>query len=213
MVRGSLIWPGGAGDRYGVNAVDKGFYVYEMMKKLESNWGMRRNHPLFPPGHFGLGVNLLSGHPPGPPVPFIVPHECVLDYIVVYRPNDDPDAVRLEVEDYLQSVFDLDPWLHEHRPILEWPHHWPAYDTRVDHPICQALAAAHLEALGFGAPWEGFPAVDDAVYLQRGGTPAISFGPGNVMDAHSVNESIACEDVINACKVYAATAISWCGVS
>jgi acetylornithine deacetylase len=212
MVRGNLIWPGGAGERYGVNAVDKGFYLYDMMRRLEADWGMHKNHPLFPPGHFNLGVNLLSGHPPGPKVPFIVPHECVLDYIVVYRPNDDPEAVKAEVENYLNGVFDLDPWLREHRPTMAWPHQWPAYDTPVDHPICQTLASSHVAALGREAPWEGFPAVDDATYLERGGIPSISFGPGNVMDAHTVDESIACDEVIDACKVYAATAIAWCEI-
>lgn len=212
MVRGNLIWPGGAGARYGVNAIDKGFYVYEAMKKLEADWGMNRNHPLFPAGHFNLGVNLLSGYPPGPPVPFIVPHECVLDYVVIYRPNDNSDEIKAEIEDYLNRVFDLDPWLREHRPTMSWMHQWPAYDTAVDHPICTTLATSHEQALERAAPWEGFPAVDDATYLERGGIPSISFGPGNVMDAHTVNESIECQEVIDATKVFAAVAMEWCGI-
>lgn len=211
MVRGSLIWPGGAGQRYGVNAVDKGFLVYQAMKQLEADWGMNRNHPLFPAGHFNLGVNLLSGHPPGPRVPFIVPHECVLDYIVVYRPNDDPDEVRAEVEGYLNRVFDLDSWLQTHRPTMEWLHHWPTYDTPIDHPICTTLAASHRQAIGRDANFEGFAAVDDATWLERGGIPSISFGPGNLMNAHALDEHIECQAVIDAAKVYAATMIEWCG--
>ena len=54
--------------------------------------------------------------------------------------------------------------------------------------------------------------VDDATYLERGGIPSISFGPGNVMDAHTVNESVSCDEVIDACKVLAATVLQWCGV-
>ncbi len=213
MVRGSLIWPGGEGARYGVNAIDKGFSVYEAMRKLEADWGMTRNHSLFQPGHFNLGVNLMTGRPPGPPVPFIVPNECVLDYIVIYRPNDDPDEIKQEVTAFLDSVFDQDPWLKEHRPTLEWNHEWPPYDTPIDHPICLTLADAHQSALGRKAPIEGFPAVDDATYLQRGGVPSVSYGPGNLMHAHAVNEHIECDEVINACKVYATTAMSWCGLA
>jgi acetylornithine deacetylase/succinyl-diaminopimelate desuccinylase family protein len=213
MVRGSLIWPGGGGAEYGVNAIDKGFVIYEAMQRLESEWGMTRNHPLFPPGHFNIGVNLMVGRPPGPMVPFIVPHECVLDYIVVYRPNDDPDEIKRELEAYLQSVFDQDAWLREHRPTLEWLHEWPAYDTPLDHPICTTLAQAHEAATGRSAPFEGFPAVDDAVYLERGGIPSISFGPGNLLMAHAVDEHVACEDVIAACKTFAIAAIDWCGIA
>lgn len=213
MVRGSLIWPGGAGEAYGVNAIDKGFLVYSALRRLEENWGFTKPHPLFPPGHFNLGVNLMVGRPPGPPVPYIVPHECVLDAIVIYRPNDDADEVKREIEAYLNGVFDLDPWLKVHRPTLEWPHHWPAYDTPLDHPICRTIARAHEDALGARAAFEGFAAVDDATYLERGGIPAISFGPGNLMMAHAVDEHVDVEEVIKACKVYAATAIAWCGVA
>jgi formylaminopyrimidine deformylase len=213
LVRGSLIWPGGEGERFGVNAIDKGFFVYQAMAKLEANWGFTKRHPLYKPGHFNLGVNLMTGRPPGPPVPFIVPHECVLDYIVIYPPDDDPEAVKEEITAYLSGVFDQDPWLARNRPTLEWMHHWPPYDTPADHPICRTVAQAHLDVLGEPVIYQGFPAVDDATYLQAGGIPSISFGPGNVLKAHSVDEYVACDDVINACKLYAATAIDWCGVA
>lgn len=213
MVRGNLIWPGGAGERYGVNAIDKGYLVYEALNRLEAEWGMNRNHPLFPPGHFTIGMNLLSGRPPGPPVPFIVPHECVMDYIVVYRPNDDPDVIKGEIEEHLNRTFDQDSWLSSHRPTIEWLHMWPAYETDVDHPIVLTLSDAHAQVVGEPPRIQGFPAVDDATYLERGGIPSISYGPGDVMMAHSVDEFVPCDEVIEACKVLAATAIEWCGVA
>ena len=211
-VRGSLIWPGGEGEKYGVNAIDKGMFVAAGLRKLEENWGATKRHPLFPPGHFNIGMNVIAGYPPGPMVPFIVPHECVLDYIVNYPPDETPEAIKAEVEAFLNSVFDQDPWLRVHRPTMEWKHNWPAYDTPVNHPICKALAAAHAEALGEPAVFEGFAAVDDATYLERGGIPSISYGPGNIMVCHAVDEHIAIEEVIKAAKVYAAVAIDWCGV-
>lgn len=213
MVRGNLIWPGGAGEKFGVNAIDKGYVVYEALKRLEAEWGMNRNHPLFPPGHFTIGMNLLSGRPPGPPVPFIVPHECVMDYIVIYRPEDDSETIKSEITAYLNHTFDQDSWLKEHRPTLEWLHQWPPYSTPVDHPIVSTLSAAHTRTLGVAPKIQGFPAVDDATYLERGGIPSISYGPGDVMMAHAVDEYVSCRDVIDACKVLAATAMEWCGVA
>lgn len=213
MVRGSLIWPGGAGEDYGVNAIDKGMYVARELQKLEHNWGMQKNHPLFPAGHFTIGPNVMIGTPPGPSVPFVVPDHCAIDYIVIYAPNEDPERVREEVESYLQRVFEQDPWLSKQRPTIEWPHHWPAYNTPSAHPICETVGAAHVSALGEAAPLRGFPAVDDATWLERGGIPSISFGPGNIMLAHSVNEHIDVEEVIRACKVYATTSMMWCGLA
>ena len=211
--RGSLIWPGGSGETYGVSAIDKGFIVYEALRNLEREWGLTKSHPLFPPGHASIGVNCILGRPPGPMAPYIIPHECVLDIQVLYLPNDNWDSVRAEIEGHLNRVYDNDHWLRVNRPTMEWPHHWPPYNTPEDHPICLTLARAHEDVLGVKPLIRGFPAVDDATYLERGGIPSISFGAGNIMKAHAVDEYVECDEVINACKVYAATAIDWCGLA
>jgi acetylornithine deacetylase/succinyl-diaminopimelate desuccinylase family protein len=211
--RGSLIWPGGAGETYGVSAIDKAFIVYQALRRLEEEWGFTKRHPLFPPGHASIGVNAILGKPPGPMTPYIIPNECALDIQVLYLPNDSWEAVIAEIETYLNRVYDNDHWLRVNRPTMEWPHHWPPYNTDIDHPICRTIAAAHEAALGVTPLIMGFPAVDDATYLERGGIPSISFGAGNVMMAHAVDEYVVCDEVINACKVYAATAIEWCGVA
>jgi acetylornithine deacetylase len=213
MVRGSLIWPGGGGEAYGVNAIDKGLFVANAVRKLEQNWGATKTHPLFAPGHFTIGADMMVGVPPGPPVPFIVPHRCTIDYTVIYRPDETAEVVRGEVETFLNGVFDQDPWLKVHRPTLEWLHDWPPYNTPVDHPICQTLAAAHAQVLGEPATFRGFAAVDDATYLERGGIPSITFGPGNLMVCHAPNEYVEVAEVIRAAKVYAVTALAWCGIA
>jgi acetylornithine deacetylase/succinyl-diaminopimelate desuccinylase family protein len=213
MVRGSLVWPGGEGEKYGVNAIDKGFLIYQALCQLEREWGFSHNHPLFPPGHFNIGVNVMYGRPPGPPVPFIVPDVCTLDTIVIYPPDVSAEEIREEVERHLNLTFDLDPWLREHRPTMQWKHQWPPYSQPVDHPICQTVAGAHEVALARQAEFAGFPAVDDATYLERGGIPAISFGPGNLMMAHAVDEYVPIVDVVEASKVYAMTALDWCGIA
>lgn len=213
LVRGALIWPGGAGEAYGVNAIDKGIYVANAIRKLEENWGFTKSHPLFPPGHFNIGMNLMMGVPPGPPVPFIVPHEAVLDYIVIYPPDEKSDDVFAEIETFLNNVYDQDPWLKRNRPAMEWKHHWPPYNTPVDHPICQTIAQAHEDALGVPAEFQGFAAVDDATYLERGGIPSISYGPGNLMVCHAVDEHVGVDEVVKVCKVLATTAMEWCGVA
>ena len=62
------------------------------------------------------------------------------------------------------------------------------------------------------AEFQGFAAVDDATYLERGGIPSISYGPGNIMVCHAVDEHVAIDEVVKVCKVLAVTAMEWCGV-
>ena len=77
----------------------------------------------------------------------------------------------------------LDPWLRDNPPVLEWKLNWPAFSVDPDHPICAAVGDAHeIAAAGTrfaGRPEvHGFAAVEDATFLNLGGMPAISYGPG-----------------------------------
>jgi len=38
------------------------------------------------------------------------------------------------------------------------------------------------------------------------------WGPGDIGSAHGTNEGVDIEQVLNAAKLYAASAIKWCGV-
>jgi len=41
----------------------------------------------------------------------------------------------------------------------------------------------------------------------------VSYGPGSILTCHCFDEHVPIEDLIRAAKVYAATAIQWCGVA
>jgi hypothetical protein len=103
----------------------------------------------------------------------------------------------------------------EHRAFGQIPlqhdvnDHRPAGRRFRRRPPGSTLAAV----LGEPAVVQGFAAVDDATYLERGGIPAISYGPGNIMVCHAVDEHVVIDEVVKACKVYTATAIAWCGLA
>ena len=149
----------------------------------------------------------------GQTLSWAVANQVDLEYLVMYPPTRTQGDVRLEIETWLERVFDSDTWLRQHRPVIEWPHTWPPYDTPVDHPITQTLEAAHRDALGAPVAIEGFAAVDDATFFEAAGIPAISYGPGSILTCHCFDEHVPVEDVIRTAKVYAATAIEWCGLA
>ena len=55
--------------------------------------------------------------------------------------------------------------------------------------------------------------VEDASWLTKGGTPAISYGPGDLRVAHADDEYVLIDEVMCAARTYALLAMDWCGVA
>lgn len=215
-MRGQTFRAGGLGAEVGVSAIDKGVYLFQAIRQLEDEWGQSKRHPLFASGHFSISPGAVAGGPRGVRGVAFVPAIMATEYCCWYHPDDDPEAVRQEIEQHIARAATLDPWLRAHPPTVEWKQNWPA--SRVDpaHPICEALQDAHeLAAAGtrFAGrpPIRGFAAVEDTSFLNRGGIPAISYGPGDLRVAHADDEYVLIDELLTACRAYAALAMAWCG--
>jgi acetylornithine deacetylase/succinyl-diaminopimelate desuccinylase-like protein len=148
--------------------------------------------------------------------PLFVPERMRTEYLVWYPPDDDPDAVMLEIEQHVRNLSATDDWLRGHEPQLEWRLHWPANSPRAE-DISAAMRTAHERAADgtrFQGPAEvaGFPAVDDASWLTGAGIPAISYGPGDLAVAHADDEFVRIDEIMCATRAFALLAMQWCGV-
>jgi len=216
-MRGNLIRAGGLGSEVGVNAIDKGVDMFLAMRRLEDEWGQTKRHALFPPGHFTIHPGVVTGGPKGVMVPFIVSEFMTIEYCCWYHPDESPEAVRDEIEAHVKRAAQLDPWLRDHPPVLEWKLNWPSFSVDPQHPICQAIGDAHeLASVGTrfaGRPAvNGFAAVEDCSFLNLGGVPTVSYGPGDLRVAHAYDEHVYIDEVVAATKTFALLAIDWCGV-
>jgi acetylornithine deacetylase/succinyl-diaminopimelate desuccinylase family protein len=217
-MRAETFRAGGLGPAVGVNAIDKGVLIFAAIRQLEDEWGQTKKHPLFAPGHFTIHPGVVIGGPVGVLVPFVVPEYMTIEYCIWYHPEDDPADVRREVEEQVHRAAQLDSWLREHPPELEWKLNWPAFRVAPDHPVCLAIADAHeLAAAGTRfegrPPVRGFAAVEDASFLNIGGVPAVSYGPGDIRVAHADDEYVLIDELMTACSTYALLAMDWCGYS
>lgn len=88
--RDMMIRPGGNGDEVGVNAIEKGVKVLEMLQELEQQWGITKRHPLFNPGHFVIHPGVIDGAPYGHRYVAVVPDYCDIDYAILYNPAETP---------------------------------------------------------------------------------------------------------------------------
>lgn len=217
-MRGQTFRAGGLGAEVGVSAIDKGFYLFQALRQLEDEWGQSKRHPLFAPGHFSISPGAIAGGPRGVQGVAFVPAYMTTEYCCWYHPQDDPAQVRQEIERHLMRAAELDPWLRLHPPTLEWKQNWPASLVDPAHPICHAVQEAHQAAAAgtrFAGrpPIRGFAAVEDTSFLNAGGVPAISYGPGDLRVAHADDEYIMIDELLTACRTYAALALTWCGIA
>ena len=209
---------GGLGASVAVNAIDKGVAMFQAIRQLEDEWGQTKRHPLFPAGHFTIHPGVVAGGPKGVAVPFFISEFMTIDYCCWYHPDEDPEDVKQEITEHVMRAAQLDPWLRDNPPVLEWKLNWPAFSVDPDHAICTAVGDAHeIAAAGtrFGGRPEvhGFAAVEDATFLNLGGVPAISYGPGDLRVAHADDEHCLIDELVTSCKTYAVLAMDWCGVA
>lgn len=90
-------------------------------------------------------------------------------------------------------------------------HQREPFELPPDHPLVQTVVKAHSTVFGKQTRIVGKPIVADAsLYCNLAGVPSMYYGPGS-NTAHSDEEWISLNDIIETAKVYAVTAIEYCG--
>ena len=91
--RGRTLHPVQGEQPPGVSAIDKGFVVYEGLRRLEQQWAFSKHHPLYRPGHFTIMPGILEGGTTGVQFPLFVPEFMRTEYLLWYPPGDDHEAI------------------------------------------------------------------------------------------------------------------------
>ena len=206
----------------GVNAAELMARFILAVAQLERDWGSRKPaHPLLPPGvntinpgvvQAGAGLD-EEGLPAVMHNPAMTPDVAVIDFDLKYLPTETSQQVRKEFEEFVRHWAMQDAWLRAHPPEVQWDLgglHFPPFDTPADHPVVESVKRQRL-ALGKPAEITGFVAVCDGAHYRGEGVPPLIHGPlGGA--AHGADEWVDVESIVDAAKVFAATAIDYCGV-
>lgn len=211
-LRRELVRAGGAGARAGVNAIDKGYLVLQALYRMEEQWGLSKQRPLFKPGQFVVMPGTIHGRGKDIDIPFVFAEYCEIDFIVWYPPEENSDVVKREIEQFVNQSVSLDPWLADNLPTYEWPVEFPGFSTQADHEIVRTLGESHERANGISAIVEAFPAACDATWIAKTDIPVVNYGPGHLANAHKPNEYCDVDEIIAATRSLALTALEWCGV-
>jgi acetylornithine deacetylase len=197
-----------------VNAIEKLPLVLDAVRRLREDWRGRadQRHPYLDPG------DIVPTIVRGGEWEVTYPADCRLTCEVTYLPaHVGPDGTGRELEHEIREAVlracAADTWLAENPP--EWllegdvvPAEMPA-----DHPLVGVVLEAGAacgrpgKVAGFGS-WH-----DGATFIRHGDTPTLCFGPGVTNVAHTVDEWVAEDDLVDAAAAMAVATLRWCGVS
>lgn len=196
-----------------VNAIEKMQPVLDGIKLLRDEWSVRSDcqHPLLAsgdivPATIGGGTWVVT-----------YPSSCTLACDVQYLPGQgDADgsgrSIKAEVMDRLNAAVSCDPWFDDHP--LEWAWGWGAAPAEVsgDHPLIDVLLECGA-LLGHPGGISGTDSWHDAAnFTVHGGTPSFSYGPGDELRTHTVDEYISVDDMVDYATTIALVMMRYCGV-
>lgn len=197
----------------GVNAIEKAIKIAEGLKELETRWLATRKNPLLP------SPTITLGQIEGGISAATVPGNCTMRFDVKYLPYEidgngnkvivKSEEIKEEVAECIRRVCQADPWLEKHPAKLEWYLSVMPHSIDIDHPLIGVAAKACDEVLGKHMI-SGLPSGADARHLQNNGNiPTILFGPGNMKNAHSINEYVDVDEFLEAIQILARIIMEW----
>jgi len=197
----------------GVSAIDKFIALAEGLRELEADRNRGVDDPLY--GRYETPYALSLGTVHGGEWPGTVPDRVVFEGRIGVKVGESRSEARRQLEDKVDAVADGDPWLSVNRPRVEWAgYSFAPSRVELGHPIVEAVAGAYRDAVGLEPVYEGMTYASDArLLIDVGGTPTIVFGPGDVRDAHSANESVSLEDLERTVRTLALTVLRYLGHS
>ncbi|MEJ7760439.1 MAG: ArgE/DapE family deacylase [Gemmatimonadaceae bacterium] len=189
------------GSRYdiGIDAIRHAGLVLAELDELDNGGLTGITHPLLGRAslhagtiHGGIGMNTY-------------PDACHLTIERRTLPGESADAAMHEVYDACERVRARRPGLDAHIRLTVAQN--PS-DVAVDSPVVGRLRSA-LSAESVPVLIEGLSAWTDAALLNEAGIPAICFGPGNILLAHSNEEFVPVSEIEVATRVLGRVARDW----
>jgi len=194
----------------GISAIEKANQAIDILKEYEKylieNF---MDHPYFN-NLENRPIQLCIGMIRAGEWPSMVPDRCEVEGGIGFLPNKDIDDIKEELKRWILERGD--EWLREHFEIRYEKLHNAAYEIPPDHPIVTCMRAVAPEA-GISDHIEGWAVSCDArLYPRVADMPVITIGPGKLVHAHSANEQVELSEILKTAKLYAFTAMEWCGV-
>jgi len=195
----------------GVNAIKKCMYLYDKLDELDMERKVKLSHPML--SHIPNPYKINVGKMTAGVFPSGIPDRAVMEIRYGITPYETVEQAKKTFEDYIDSISEDDPWLKEHKPVVEWMNCcWYPSSTALDDPLVQMAKANADIVLDGQAQVVGAAFGSDAgLYANYLNIPYILIGPGRLAEAHAPDEWVSIAETLKVAKITAATLMDWCG--
>lgn len=87
---------------------------------------------------------------------------------------------------------------------------FPALEVDPHHPAVSELTASHRHIKQTNPVIDVSQSVTDGGWLYNAGIPSVIYGPGDLHNAHAVNEEVSIEQLVDYTKIMLGFIIKWC---
>lgn len=140
-----------------------------------------------------------------------VPDRLVAEGRYGVMPGESFADAKRAFEEALASACATDPWLAEAPPTVTWPGgHFAAGTLPPGHAFGDEVIAAVVSS---GAPSPrlvGAPYGSDLRQYAAAGIPTVQYGPGDIVEAHAIDECVPIDEVVACARAYAELIVSRC---
>lgn len=198
----------------GASAIEKMMKLIQGLQELERHWAVTKSYSGCPLGSSTINPAVIEG---GRHAAFIA-DECRLWITVHYYPDETFEQVSKEIEDHLLHVAAGDFWMKDHPPVFKWGGSsmiedrgevFPPLTVDPSNAAVQLLAAKHRSVTGHEAAIDMSPTVTDGGWLGNAGIPTVIYGPGDLQNAHAVNESVPIDQLLDYTKILLSFIYEW----
>jgi acetylornithine deacetylase len=192
----------GATPEAGVSAIEKFLPIWHGLRDFEARRHEDFHHPAFGPDQLAAPISIGKLH--AGDWPSTLPDVATVEGRYGVFPGEDLAGARKQFENTVHRFSEEDEWLRGHPIQLEWfEGQFEPGETAPDAPILQHLAECHQAVTGEEIRSHGVPYGNDLrLFTRYANVPAVLYGPGNVLRAHTVDESVALEEIVTAAEVF-----------
>ncbi len=200
----------GAMRQEGVSAVEKFYVLLSAIQELERSRHLKFQHPLYKQQELVSPISI--GKVQAGDWPSTVPESLVAEGRFGILPGENISVARKEFESAIRNAAQKDDWLRNNLPMVEWfEGQFESAHTDLDSAIVKQLKETHSEIHHKEPQIHGVPYGSDLRFFTNDAKmPGVLYGPGDVRVAHTLNEFVPINEVIDVAKTIALLIVRWC---